>query len=132
VLAPKRILVVDDEIHIRQIVEMKLEAAGYDIASAANAEDALETARTFLPHLVVSDYRMPGELNGIEFISELRKILGLKEVPVILLTGSVAITQQLRSSMPDTTKVALISKPFSPRNLVKDIKLILGEDPVEV
>ena len=126
-MAAKRILIVDDEVHIRRVVEMKLQGAGYEVRTATNVSSALELIQSFLPQLVISDYRMPGELNGLDFIRRLRATVGLSEVPVILLTGSVAITQQLLSSVPDCTKLVLISKPFSPRRLLQSVQQMLGE-----
>lgn len=131
-MATKRIMVIDDEVHIRRVVELKLQSAGYDVKTAVNVQSGLDVIPGFLPHLIVSDYRMPGGLNGIDLIRAVRGLMGLSEVPIILLTGSVAVTDELRNALPTNTNTLLMSKPFSPRRLVTEVERLLREPSREV
>jgi len=115
----KRVLVVDDEHRIREIVRSYLESEGFEVAEASDGDSALSTARDWRPDLVVLDVMMPGT-DGIEVLRRLRTT---SEVPVILLTA--------RSEEVDTL-VGLsvgaddyMTKPFSPRELVARIKTVL-------
>lgn len=125
---PKRILVADDEANIRRVLEFILKGAGYEVIAVANGAAAFEAAKKDLPHLIVSDYQMPGGLSGLDLIREVRRSPGLAEIPVILLTGSVAIVEKLRAALPDVGNVMYMAKPFSPRGLLKEVKAALGED----
>ena len=114
-----RVLVVDDEDRIREIVRGYLEADGFDVAEARDGEAALHAARDWHPDLVVLDVMMPG-IDGIEVLRRLRTT---SEIPVILLTA--------RSEEVDTL-VGLsvgaddyLTKPFRPRELVARIKTVL-------
>ena len=122
-----RILIADDEPHIRRVLELKLQGAGYQVRAESSGEDTLRAAQEFLPQLIVSDYKMPGAMSGVDMIKNLRKTPGVSEVPVILLTGSVAVLQDLDVSLHEVPGVTILSKPFSPRLLVKRVQEILGK-----
>jgi len=113
-----KILAVDDELHIRRLLEMLLKSAGFDVRTASDGEQGLEAALSFRPALIISDYKMPGKMNGIEMIYTLRNEEFGKEIPVILLTGSVSIASSLCKTIEALTKVIHVTKPFSPRKLV--------------
>ena len=130
-MAAKRIMVVDDELHIRRVVELKLQSAGYNVRSAVNVKAGLEAIQSFLPNLIVSDYRMPGGLTGIDLVRAVRGFVGLADVPIILLSGSVAVIEELERSIPKNTNTVLMSKPFSPRRLISEVERLLGETPQE-
>ena len=125
---PKRILVADDEAHIRRVLELKLKGAGYDVLAVASGAAALEEAKKSLPHLILSDYQMPGEMTGLDLIREVRGTSELAGTPIILLTGSVAIVEKLKTALPDFGNVIYMAKPFSPRGLLRVIRSALGED----
>jgi DNA-binding response OmpR family regulator len=115
----RRVLVVDDENNIREIVRGYLEREGFEVAEASDGDGALSVARDWHPDLIVLDVMMPGT-DGIE---ALRRFRTTSEVPVILLTA--------RSEEVDTL-VGLsvgaddyITKPFRPRELVARIKTVL-------
>lgn len=113
-----KILAIDDESHVRRLLETLLESAGFDVRTASDGEQGLEAASSFRPDLIIIDYRMPGKLNGFETICTLRDEEFSKEIPVILLTGSVSVTSSLSEKIEALTKVIHVTKPFSPRKLV--------------
>jgi DNA-binding response OmpR family regulator len=115
----KRILLVDDEDRIREIVRGYLESEGFEVSEARDGEAALDAARDWHPDLVVLDVMMPGS-DGIEV---LRKLRATSELPVILLTArSDEVDTLLGLSMGADD---YITKPFSPRELVARIKTVL-------
>lgn len=121
----KRILVVDDEKRLVQVVRGYLEEAGYEVVTAYNGRDALFAARDYSPDLIILDLMMP-ELDGWAFIRQYRRE---KDTPIIVLTARVE----------DVDKVAglelgaddYVTKPFSPRELVARVRARLrrvGQD----
>ena len=80
------ILVVDDDEQIRELVELKLTRAGYDVRTAADGGAGLAAAKALRPSLVVLDIGMP-LVNGIEVCERLRDAPATADVPIILLTA---------------------------------------------
>ncbi|MBO7295464.1 MAG: response regulator, partial [Bacteroidaceae bacterium] len=81
----KRILVVDDELDLREILQCNLEAAGYEVDTAASAEEAL-TLMSGNPDLLLLDVMM-GEISGFMMASIIRKSDMLKHIPIIFITA---------------------------------------------
>lgn len=84
-MAKKRVLIVDDEDDILEILGYNIEKRGYEVLKAKNGIEGIEKARKYKPHLIISDIRMP-EMNGIQMCRELRVDFGL-EIPVVFLTA---------------------------------------------
>ncbi len=124
-----KILIVDDETHILNVVSMKLRNAGYEVLTAADGEEALEVAEAELPDLVITDYHMP-VMNGVEMCTEMRKRDTLAAIPAVMLTArGYALDPE---DMERTGIRQLLSKPFSPRELLSTVQQLLGEhDDVE-
>ena len=121
-MSTTRILVVDDETAIRDMLSIALEAAGYDVVQAANAQQAHGLIIDNQPDLVLLDWMMP-ETSGIELLRRLRRNELTAGIPVIMLTAK---------SEEDSTITGLdagaddyLKKPFSPRELISRIKAIL-------
>ncbi len=122
---PARILIADDEPHIRRVVEMKLQSGGHLVRATSSGAEALQTAKEYLPELVITDYKMPGGMTGVDLIMALRGCPEVAKVPVILLTGSVAVLNDLDVRLREVPFVTILSKPFSPRLLLKQVQEIL-------
>jgi CheY-like chemotaxis protein len=82
----KKILVVDDELSVLLTIKRFVLNAGYDVLTASNGKEAVESARKEHPDLIVMDAVMP-EMNGLEATREIRKIDALSKVPIIMLTA---------------------------------------------
>src|SRR5688572_31741563 len=92
-----KILLTDDEAHVRHVMKYKLQRAGHVVLTAVNGEDALETARRARPNLVVSDQQMP-LMTGLELSRELYADPKTREIPVILVTSRDRKSTRLNSS----------------------------------
>lgn len=118
-----RILVVDDEASIRNMLAFSLNRADMDVAVAADGDDALEKLReTELPDLIVLDWMMP-KLDGLQFTRTLRKSPELKDIPIIMLTAKGSETD--RTSGLDSGADDYMVKPFSTRELVSRVRAVL-------
>ncbi|UCC21761.1 MAG: response regulator [Planctomycetota bacterium] len=126
-MAEKKVLVVDDEIHIIHVVAIKLRNNGYDVISAENGADAFELAREQQPDIVVTDFHMP-VMTGLDLVRELRQNETTKDIPVIMLTArGFAIEDEQKEDLQISE---FLSKPFSPKELLRSIEDILHEKAV--
>jgi two-component system alkaline phosphatase synthesis response regulator PhoP len=121
----KKVLIVDDEIHIVHVVAIKLKNNGYEVISANNGLEAYELACDVKPDIIVTDFQMP-VMTGMELVEKLRENEQTKEIPVIMLTArSFAISKEQQ----DKLRIAdCLSKPFSPRELLINIEDILYQN----
>ena len=125
----KKVLVVDDEIHIVHVVAIKLRNNGYEVLTASNGAEAYELACAENPDIIVTDFQMP-VMSGIELVQKLRENGPTKDTPVVMLTArSFAISKEQQESMKIS---ACLSKPFSPRELLGNIEDILYHGEVIV
>jgi CheY-like chemotaxis protein len=127
VMAEKKVLVVDDEIHIVHVVTIKLRNNGYDVISASDGAEAYELACTQKPDIVVTDYQMP-VMSGLELVEKLRHTPQTADVPVILLTARSFAVEDDRKERLKISKC--LSKPFSPKELLRDIEDVLYQQTV--
>jgi two-component system, OmpR family, alkaline phosphatase synthesis response regulator PhoP len=128
-VAERRVLVVDDDENIVQLVKMYLERDGYDVAAAHDGQEALELARRTRPDVVVLDLMLPG-LSGLDVCRQLQRE---SSVPIIMLTARTTEADKLTGL--DLGADDYVTKPFSPRELLARIRAVLrrvqggGEDP---
>jgi two-component system OmpR family response regulator len=121
VAAPEaRLLVVDDEPNILELLSVTLRFAGFEVATATNGVDALNTARTFSPDLVVLDVMMPG-LDGFEVASRMRS--SGDGTPVVFLTAKDATEDRVQGLTLGGDDY--VTKPFSLEEVVARIRAVL-------
>jgi len=118
-MSPAKILVVDDEPGIVELVLAYLRADGFEVLSALDGQTGLKTARESKPDLVVLDLMLPG-MDGIEVLTQLRRE---SNVYVILLTAKSEETDKIVGLSIGADDY--VTKPFSPRELVARIKAAL-------
>lgn len=117
-----KILVVDDEVNITQILEFSIGAEGYEVITAANGEEAIDKARREQPDLIILDVMMP-KIDGYEACRILKANPLTKGIPVVLLTAKGRdIDKRLGYEVGATD---YIIKPFSPNKLVDRIHQLL-------
>jgi DNA-binding response OmpR family regulator len=119
----RRVLVVDDDRNIVQLVRMYLEKDGYQVAVAYDGEEALDLARSFKPDLVVLDVMLPN-VDGHEVCKRLRWD---SDVPIIMLTARTTEGDKLVGL--DLGADDYVTKPFSPRELLARIRAVLRRAP---
>jgi two-component system phosphate regulon response regulator PhoB len=117
-----KVLVVDDEAAILDMIQFALEQAGLQAKTAANAYDALLCINDDRPDIILMDWMMPG-VSGIELTRRLRKDSNTEDIPIIMLTARV--TEDDKVSGLEAGADDYLIKPFSPRELLARIKAVL-------
>ena len=115
----EKILVVDDETSIRQILETRLSIRGYKVILASNGEEALYMFKKESPNLVILDIMLP-KIDGYEVCSEIRK---KSQVPIIMLTALGDISDRVMGL--ELGADDYVMKPFSPKELEARIRSVL-------
>ena len=122
-IMPKHtILLVDDEMAIRTMLCVALEAAGYNVLQAENAQQAHAIIIDRSPDLVLLDWMMPGT-TGLELLRRLKRDELTEKIPVIMLTAKAE--EDSKISGLDAGADDYIAKPFSPRELISRVKAVL-------
>lgn len=116
---PKKILIVDDEIKIVEVVKSYLENSGYSVYEAYNGKEALDKFEKVNPSLVVLDLMLP-DITGEEICKALRKE---SRVPIIMLTAKVEEEDVLKGLNIGADDY--VTKPFSPRQLAARVEAVL-------
>ena len=114
-----KILVVDDESDIRELLNFYLKKEGFDVFEAGNGEEALMVCETEYIDLGIVDVMMP-KMDGFEFVDEVRKF---KDLPVIMLTAKGESKDKLRGFSVGVDDYVV--KPFDPNELIARVKAIL-------
>ena len=118
----KKILVVDDDAELVELVSFNLKQAGYSIGTAADGVEAIKKARSLAPDLILLDVMMP-ELDGFAVCEILRRDPAFAQTPIIMLT---ALSSELgRMAGLGSGATDFLSKPFSPRLLLARIEEML-------
>jgi len=122
----KKILIVDDESHIRMLLEQTLEDLeddGVEFFSAENGEEALKIIEAETPQLVFLDVMMP-KLNGMEVCRRVKKELLLKDVFIVLLTAKGQELDRLKGQ--EVGADIYMTKPFDPEVILDKAREVLG------
>ena len=121
----KKILIVDDQPDIRNLVEVTLKANDYRILQAEDGERAIEIARLEKPDLIIMDIMMPGEIDGLEATRILKNDLETKACSIIILTGIGQLEEREKALAGGAH--AYLAKPFSPRELICRVQKTFGQ-----
>lgn len=126
-MAARKVLVADDEVHIVHVVTIKLRNNGYEVISAENGADAFTLACEEKPDIIVTDFQMPG-MTGVELVRKLRQNETTKDIPVIMLTARGFAVEDKEKEGLEISE--LLSKPFSPKELLRSIEDVLYQRAV--
>ena len=115
-----RVLAVDDETSVLEVIRHTLKPEGYDIVTAEDGQSALDMLDSFSPDLVILDINMPG-LNGLEVLEKIRESSDTPVIMLSVLNDVDTISDSLTSGADD-----FISKPFDTRELLARVKAQLN------
>jgi DNA-binding response OmpR family regulator len=119
----KKILVIDDDPHIVELLKNRLMACSYQVATAHDGEEGLEQVRKENPDLIIVDVLMP-KMDGYTFVRTLKRSDPTKAIPVIVLTAKDKMKELFEL---EGVKDYMV-KPYRPEDLLKKIRSNLGEE----
>jgi two-component system phosphate regulon response regulator PhoB len=122
-LGMKKILIVDDNAKVRELLKLTLSDQGFDISEAQTAEEALEIAKKDLPDVILMDLLMPGTIDGKGATRLLKSAPETNICKVILLTGVELNPKQVLLMGAD----GYLRKPFSPFELLEKVSEVLQQ-----
>jgi DNA-binding response OmpR family regulator len=125
VIAPKRILIVDDDAFIRRPLEFILREEGYQPTTAADAEEGLRAVTACAPDLIFLDVMMPGK-DGLTWCAELKGDPRYADIPIILLSARGQERDRERALALGAAD--FLTKPYSPQDLKRRVRELLGRE----
>jgi two-component system, chemotaxis family, chemotaxis protein CheY len=118
-----RILAVDDSSSMRALLGATLTAAGHEVVSALDGEQALSLAQRQTMDLVITDIHMP-KMDGVALVRELRRMDSYRLTPMLVLTTESGTGKKLEAKTAGAT--GWIAKPFDPKQLLEAVKKVLS------
>ena len=119
----QKILVADDEVYMLRLLEMTFKKGGYEVVSCRDGKEALATAFTAQPQLIVLDVMMPG-LDGLGALRMLKENPATRDIPVVVLSAKGHALTRVDAVLAGA--VLFLAKPFSPNELLGEVRKILG------
>lgn len=126
----KRILVVDDDHDIVELVQNRLEANNYEVISASNGEEGIRKIKQHKPDLIIMDIMMP-QMQGGEAVRVLKSNVNTRDIPVIFLTAMTSHHPQSAEAKGinvDDEFYTAIAKPFEPEILLVEVRKLIGSN----
>ena len=124
----RKILVVDDEEHVREMIELRLTRFGFQVLHASTGEEALEMTEREMPALVLLDVMLPG-VDGFQVCAQLKDNDATRDIPVMMLTAKGEAKDIVRAF--DAGAVDYTVKPYDPLILQQKLVQSLGEEEPE-
>ena len=118
----EKILVVDDDPDIRDVLRITLEAEGYDVVEVGNGGEVFSTVKKHSPQLILLDFVMPG-MSGPEVSHLLKKDILLRHIPIIMLTGKGELNDKVQGINAGVDDYLV--KPFEPKELIARVRMVI-------
>ena len=118
----KKILIIDDEPNLVELIQIRLESHEFEILTASNGVVGYAIAKDEKPDLIVLDINMP-TMDGYQFIKEIKWHADLKNIPILILTAKA----YLKDLFEEEYICGFVTKPFNSNLLISNIKDILDE-----
>jgi two-component system, chemotaxis family, chemotaxis protein CheY len=119
----KTIMIVDDSASLRQVVNISLTGAGYDIIEACDGKDALSKLGGQKIHLIICDVNMPN-MDGLTFVREAKQLPDYRFTPVIMLTTEAGETKKQEGQAAGAK--AWVTKPFQPAQMLAAVSKLVA------
>lgn len=120
----KKVLIVEDQADIRELIRVTLEFESYEIHEAANGPDGLAAAQRLKPELMLLDVMMPGGMDGIEVCKKVKGSAELRRTKIIMLTAKGQQSDRAAGIAAGADEYLI--KPFSPLDLMKVVARMIG------
>ncbi|MFC1623726.1 response regulator [Candidatus Omnitrophota bacterium] len=121
-MSNEKILIVDDDPDILDVLKITLEDEGYEVIEGHDGQEAVDIIKKTIPDLLITDFNMP-KINGDEVCKILKQDMLIQHMPIIMLTGKGEVSDKVQSI--DAGADDYIVKPFEPQELVARVKMAL-------
>lgn len=119
----KKILVIEDEVNIRNVISMYLKKEGFKVLETGNGFEAITFIEKEKPDLIILDIMLPG-LSGYEIYKRIKSSEDTKNIIIVILSANGQEWQKFEGYQPEADLYE--TKPFSPKQLVKNVKAIIN------
>jgi DNA-binding response OmpR family regulator len=119
----KRVLVIDDEAHIRRVIELKFKNQGYQVITATNGEEGLDLIKSQQPDIVITDIMMP-KLDGKALCEQANELKEKRTFLTIVMTCRISPTE--KDWIEQLTDTVFVEKPFSLQTILKCVDQYFG------
>ncbi len=119
----KKILIIEDDVFIRDIYQVKFFQEGFEVETAENGIDALKKLEEFVPDMILLDIIMP-YMDGMEVLKRIKESDALKNIPIIMLTN-ISEKEKVDEGMEQGATDYLIKSHFTPSEVVHKVKTLL-------
>lgn len=119
----KTVLVVEDELALREAIKLKLEREGIEVVQAGTGEEALKRIKEKQPNLVWLDILLPG-MNGLEVLRKIREDFGMKDLPVVVVSVSVG-REKIEKALALNASDYITKSGYNIADIIKKIKKFL-------
>lgn len=120
----KKVLIVEDQADIRELIRVTLEFESYELHEAANGPDGLDAALRLKPELILLDVMMPGGMDGYEVCKRVKASPDLRRTRVVMLTARGQQSDKAAGKAAGADEYLV--KPFSPLDLMKVVSKMVG------
>jgi two-component system cell cycle response regulator len=121
----KRVLLSDDNADLGYALKLYVEAEGHEVRHTISAEETLDWARSWQPHVVVTDGYKPGQVDGLPMTRRLKACDETKHIPVIIVSPSCDKDEYRREAL-DAGACAVLAKPLDPKDFLRLIEEAVG------
>lgn len=121
----KKILIIEDEEILLDLLKNKLESIGYEVYSAVDGEEGLKAIRDLVPDLILLDIIIP-KMGGFEVMEAMQKDPSIKDIPVIIISNS-GQPVELNKAKELGAKDWLIKTEFDPKEVIEKVESVIGE-----
>ena len=125
-----RVLIVDDEPKLVRLVHEILTATDYQVLAACNGDNAVEMIAVEKPDLILLDLKLPGDMDGYQVLTQLKRSMDTASIPVIVITGSLTDEEVKQQKVLALGADRFLTKPFEIDDLITEIRQFMGEGQV--
>lgn len=121
----KKILIVEDDVFIQDVYNVKFSQEGFEVIVAENGVDALEILKSFIPDVIMLDIMMP-RVDGVEVLKKIKSENALKDIPIMILTN-ISEKEKMEEVMNLGANFYLIKSHFTPTEILDKVNLLLNK-----
>ncbi len=120
----KKVLIIEDDKFLRELLGKKLSSLGFDAVLAVDGEEGLEKIKTEKPDIVLLDLILPG-INGFEVLEQAKKDPSVNEIPIIILSN-LGQSEDIEKGLRLGAKDFLVKAHFTPQEIVNKLQIVLS------